>query len=60
MSLIQPVIVDFDKTLVKYPNITRVAGGTSTDVIPNLQHPGDPVPLMKGLLDKVHIGGGGG
>ncbi len=60
LSLIEPVIIDFDKTLVKYPNIKRSPGGASTDVVPNLQTPDDPVPFLKEQLDKLHIGGGGG
>ena len=60
LSLIEPVIIDFDKTLVKYPNIKRSPGGASNDVVPNLQTPDNPVPLLKDMLDKVHVGGGGG
>ena len=60
LSLIEPVIIDFDKTLVKYPNIKRSPGGASNDVVPNLQTPDNPVPLLKDTLDKVHVGGGGG
>jgi hypothetical protein len=39
LSLIYPVIVDFDKSIMKYPNITRYVGGASTDLVPDLQHP---------------------
>jgi arylsulfatase A-like enzyme len=46
MSLLEPVIVDFDKTIVKYPNIKRLPGGASNDMLPNLQNPENPVPLM--------------
>jgi hypothetical protein len=60
LSLIEPVIIDFDKTLVQYPNIKRSPGGASNDVVPNLQTPDNPVPLLKDTLDKVHVGGGGG
>ena len=60
LSLIEPVIIEFDKTLVKYPNIKRSPGGASNDVVPNLQTPDNPVPLLKDMLDKVHVGGGGG
>src|SRR5207248_358293 len=31
----------------KYPNITRYVGGASTDLVPDLQHPDNPVPLLK-------------
>jgi arylsulfatase A-like enzyme len=59
LSLLQPVIVDFDKSVIKYPNIKRFPGGQSTDIIPNLQHPEDPVPALKGAPEPHHMGGGG-
>jgi hypothetical protein len=46
LSLIYPVIIDFDKSIIKYPNITRFVGGASTDLVPDLQHPDNPVPLF--------------
>ena len=46
IALIQPVLIEFDKSIVDFPNIRRAAGGASNDQIPNLQHPEDPVPLM--------------
>jgi arylsulfatase A-like enzyme len=60
LSLIYPVIIDFDKSIIRYPNITRYVGGASTDLVPNLQHPNDPVPLLKDQIERLHIGGGGG
>ena len=39
------VLVDFDKTIMKYPSIQRFPGGASNDLIPDLQHPKNPVPL---------------
>ena len=60
LSLIYPVIIDFDKSIIKYPNITRYVGGASTDLVPDLQHPNDPVPLLKEQIERLHIGGGGG
>ena len=48
MALIDPVIVEFDKTIMKYPNIKRFPGGASNDLVPNLQHPENPVPLSEG------------
>jgi len=36
----------FDKSVVDFPNIKRFPGGASNDMVPNLQHPGDPLPLM--------------
>jgi arylsulfatase A-like enzyme len=46
LSLIYPVIIDFDKSIVKYPSIKRYPGGASNDLVPNLQHPENPVPLV--------------
>jgi arylsulfatase len=46
LSLIYPVIIDFDKSIVKYPSIKRFPGGASNDLVPNLQHPENPVPLV--------------
>jgi hypothetical protein len=45
-SLLDPVPVDFDKSIKKYPNIKRFPGGASNDLDPNLQNPADPVPAM--------------
>ncbi len=60
LSLLEPVIIDFDKSILKYPNIERSPGGASNDLVPNLQHPKDPLPLLKDTIDKVKIRGGGG
>ena len=60
LSLIYPTIIDFDKSIIKYPNITRYVGGASTDLVPDLQHPNNPVPLLKDQIDRLHIGGSGG
>jgi len=60
LSLIYPVIIDFDKSIMKYPSIQRFVGGASTDLVPNLQHPENPVPLLKDQIERLHIGGGGG
>jgi arylsulfatase len=46
LSLIYPVLIDFDKSIVKYPNIKRFPGGASNDLVPNLQHPDNPLPLI--------------
>jgi hypothetical protein len=45
-SLIEPVIEDFDKSIVDFPNIKRFPGGASNDMSPNLQDAANPVPLM--------------
>jgi arylsulfatase len=59
LSLIYPPILAFDKSIMKYPSIKRFPGGASTDLVPNLQHPENPVPLLKDQPEP-HIGGGGG
>ena len=63
LALLGPVLIDFDKSVMKFPNIKRFVGGASTDLIPNLQNPENPVPLLKQQLEgqgEPHIGGGGG
>jgi hypothetical protein len=35
-------------------------GGASTDLVPDLQHPDNPVPLLKDQIDRLHIGGSDG
>ena len=60
LSLIYPAIIDFDKSIIKYPNITRYVGGASNDLVPDLQHPDNPVPLLKDQIERLHIGGSGG
>ena len=42
LALIEPVILDFDKSIMKYPNIKRFPGGASNDLVPDLQHPDNP------------------
>jgi arylsulfatase A-like enzyme len=54
-ALIEPVNLAFDKSIVKYPNIKRFPGGASNDLIPDLQHPENPLPLLKSLPDKAPI-----
>ena len=58
-SLVEPVLIDFDKSIIKYPNIRRVPGGASTDLRPNLQDPSNPVPALD-PNKPPHIGGLGG
>jgi hypothetical protein len=57
LALIYPVIIDFDKSIMKYPSIKRFPGGASNDLVPDLHHPENP-----SLLDpaKVRVKGGGG
>jgi hypothetical protein len=58
--LIQPVIIEFDKSILKYPNIKRYPGGASNDLVPNLKQPENPLPGIGEQLEKVRTGGGGG
>ena len=46
LALVEPVVLEFNKTIVKYPNIKRYPGGASNDIMPNLQTPENPVPLL--------------
>ena len=39
-------MMDFDKSIVDFPNIKRFPGGASNDENPNLQDPQNPLPLM--------------
>ena len=41
---------------MKFPSITRFPGGASTDMIPNLQDPTNPVPALKDLPPPTPIG----
>jgi arylsulfatase A-like enzyme len=59
LALIEPVILEFDKSIMKYPNIKRFPGGASNDLKPDLQHPENPLPLLKEQKEP-HVGGGGG
>ena len=40
------VLADFDKSIMQYPSIQRYPGGASNDMIPNLQNPKNPLPLL--------------
>jgi hypothetical protein len=46
LALIYPVIIEFDTSIMKYPSIKRFPGGASNDLMPNLQHPENPVPAL--------------
>lgn len=45
-ALFSIVLTEFDKSIMKFPNIRRFPGGASTDLIPNLQNPDNPVPAL--------------
>ena len=58
-SLVDIPLTEFNKSIVKYPNIERFPGGASNDLKPNLQNPKNPLPYDPTLLPKT-IGAGGG
>lgn len=45
-ALVGNVMLEFDESVMKYPSIRRFPGGGSTDLIPDLQHPDNPAPLL--------------
>jgi arylsulfatase len=57
-ALFSMALVDFDKTIMKYPNIKRSPGGASNDLIPDLQHPDNPVPALDPNNMPKGVGGG--
>ena len=58
-AIISPAIIEFDRSIMKYPNIRRYPGGASNDLIPNLQRPDDPVPALKDSNEPRAFGNGG-
>ncbi len=38
--------MEFNKSIIKYPSIKRFPGGASKDLLPDLQHPENPVPAL--------------
>jgi arylsulfatase len=59
LSILQPVILSFDNIIIKYPTIKHSPGCTSNDLGPDLQHPDNPLPLLKDVPEP-HVQGGGG
>jgi len=59
LALIFQVLIDFDTSMIKYPNIRRFPGGASNDLQPNLQDPSNPVPALD-PNNPPRIGGNGG
>jgi arylsulfatase A-like enzyme len=49
-ALVSATILEFDNSIMKYSNIKRFPGGASTDIIPNLQEPENPLPTFKGVM----------
>jgi arylsulfatase A-like enzyme len=59
LSLIYPALIEFDQSIMKYPSMKRFPGGGSNDLVPNLQHPNDPVPFLD-PKNMPKSGGSGG
>jgi Sulfatase len=59
LSLIYPALIEFDQSIMKYPSIKRFPGGASNDLIPNLQRPDNPVPLLDPKNMPKVVGGPG-
>jgi arylsulfatase len=45
-ALFSAALMQFDQSIIKYPSIQRYPGGASNDLIPDLQHPKNPLPLV--------------
>ncbi|MFO1415048.1 MAG: arylsulfatase [Burkholderiales bacterium] len=59
LSLAYLAMMDFNKSIIKYPNTRRFPGGDSNDLVPNLKNPDNPVPAMRdGREIKVKAAGG--
>ena len=58
-ALIFPVVMEFNKSIVDFPNMKRSPGGASNDWRPDLQRPDNPLPLldMKKPPNATSIGG---
>jgi hypothetical protein len=59
LALIDQALGDFDKSIMKYPNIRRFPGGASNDMNPNLQDPKNPLPAMMDATTFGQIIGSG-
>ena len=46
LSLIYTPLMEFDKSIMEYPSITRYPGGASNDLVPNLAAPKNPLPML--------------
>ena len=60
ISLVDIPVMEFNKSIVKYPSIKRFPGGASTDYLPNLQNPENPLPFDPMKLPKTVGSAGGG
>jgi hypothetical protein len=59
-ALADEVMLEFDKSIIKHPNIQRFPGGGSNDLVPNLQNPKNPVPALTNGPEPHTVGAGGG
>ena len=60
IGLADEVLMEFNKTIIKYPSIERVPGGASNDILPNLKNPKNPLPALDiEHSPKVYRGGDG-
>jgi arylsulfatase len=59
-SLVGIPLTEFNKSIIKYPNIERFPGGASNDLKPNLQNPKIPLPYDPIKLPKTVGSGSGG
>jgi hypothetical protein len=48
-----------ENRLRKDPNIPRYVGGAYNDLVPDLQHPNNPVPLLYNTMPPAAGAGGG-
>jgi hypothetical protein len=55
LSLMDLPLQEFNKSIIKYPSIKRFPGGASTDMVPNLQHPENPVPALDINKPQTHL-----
>jgi len=46
LSLLEAPLMEFNRSIMKYPNLARFPGGESTDLLPNLANPKDPLPAL--------------
>jgi arylsulfatase len=58
-GLLEQVLIEFDRSIIKYPNIERYPGGASSDLLPNLQNPKNPLPAVD-PNNPPRTGGSGG
>jgi hypothetical protein len=58
LALLYQPLIEFDKSIVKYPNIKRFPGGASNDLVPSLKDPASPVPYAD-PSKHPRVGGGG-